>query len=97
MAGRKARSTPRSRRSRRPCPAPKSAALPPTSRRRPGVETFVKDLARQNGQSVEEAASPFVKQFRPTSLLQRFASVDEIAISSKEASATNGAALRAEG
>jgi NAD(P)-dependent dehydrogenase (short-subunit alcohol dehydrogenase family) len=67
-----------------------------------GVETFVKDLARQHGQSVEEAASQFVKQFRPTSLLQRFASVEEIAnmvvyISSKEASATNGAALRAEG
>jgi NAD(P)-dependent dehydrogenase (short-subunit alcohol dehydrogenase family) len=66
-----------------------------------GVETFVKDLARQRGQSVEEAASQFVKQFRPTSLLQRFASVEEIAnmvvyISSKEASATNGAALRAE-
>ena len=32
-----------------------------------GVETFVKDLARQNGQSVEEAASNFVKQHRPTS------------------------------
>jgi NAD(P)-dependent dehydrogenase (short-subunit alcohol dehydrogenase family) len=67
-----------------------------------GVETFVKDLAKQNGLSVEEAASNFVKQFRPTSLLQRFASVEEIAnmvvyISSKEASATNGAALRAEG
>jgi NAD(P)-dependent dehydrogenase (short-subunit alcohol dehydrogenase family) len=67
-----------------------------------GVETFVKDLAKQSGQSVEEAASQFVKQFRPTSLLQRFASVEEIAnmvvyISSKEASATNGAALRAEG
>jgi NAD(P)-dependent dehydrogenase (short-subunit alcohol dehydrogenase family) len=67
-----------------------------------GVEAFVKDLAKQNGQSVEEAASQFVKQFRPTSLLQRFASVDEIAnmvvyVSSKEASATNGAALRAEG
>ena len=67
-----------------------------------GVETFVKDLAKQHGQSVEEAASQFIKQFRPTSLLQRFASVEEIAnmvvyISSKEASATNGAALRAEG
>jgi NAD(P)-dependent dehydrogenase (short-subunit alcohol dehydrogenase family) len=67
-----------------------------------GVETFVKDLAKQNGQSVEEAASRFVKQFRPTSLLQRFASVEEIAnmvvyVSSKQASATNGAALRAEG
>ena len=38
----------------------------------------------------------------PSSLLQRFASVDEIAnmvvyVASKEASATNGAALRAEG
>jgi NAD(P)-dependent dehydrogenase (short-subunit alcohol dehydrogenase family) len=67
-----------------------------------GVEAFVKDLARQNGQSVEEAASRFVKQFRPTSLLERFASVEEIAnmvvyVASKEASATNGAALRAEG
>src|SRR3981081_3199637 len=67
-----------------------------------GVETFVKGLAKQNGRSVDEAASQFVKQFRPTSLLQRFATVEEIAnmvgdISSKAASATNGAALRAEG
>jgi NAD(P)-dependent dehydrogenase (short-subunit alcohol dehydrogenase family) len=67
-----------------------------------GVEAFVADLARQNGQSVEQAAAQFVKQHRPTSLLQRFASVEEIAnmvvyVSSKEASATNGAALRAEG
>ena len=67
-----------------------------------GVETFVGDLAKQNNQSVDEAASNFVKQFRPTSLIQRFASVEEIAnmvvyISSKEASVTNGAALRAEG
>jgi NAD(P)-dependent dehydrogenase (short-subunit alcohol dehydrogenase family) len=67
-----------------------------------GVETFVKDLAKQSGQSMEEAASLFVKQFRPTSLLQRFASVEEIAnmvvyVASKESSATNGAALRAEG
>ena len=67
-----------------------------------GVETFVKGLAKQNGQSVDEAASVFIRQFRPTSLLQRFASVEEIAnmvvyVASKEASATNGAALRAEG
>src|SRR3984885_14275170 len=67
-----------------------------------GLEGFVKDLAKQNGQSEAEAAGQFVKQHRPSSLLQRFASVDEIAnmvvyVSSKEASATNGAALRAEG
>src|SRR5277367_4783401 len=67
-----------------------------------GVETFVKDLARQKGQSVEEAASRFVKEFRPSSLLERFISVEEIAnmvvyVASKQASATNGAALRVEG
>jgi len=67
-----------------------------------GVETFVKDLARQNGQSLDEAAANFVKEHRPSSLLQRFASVDEIAnmvvyVASKEASATNGAALKVEG
>jgi hypothetical protein len=62
----------------------------------------VKDLARQGGQSEEAAAADFVKQHRPSSLLQRFTSVEEIAnmvvyAASKEASATNGAALRAEG
>ena len=67
-----------------------------------GVETFVKDLAKQNGQSVEEAAANFVRQHRPSSLIQRFASVDEIAnmvvfVASKEAAMTNGAAVRAEG
>src|ERR1700749_3456340 len=67
-----------------------------------GVETFVKDLARQNKQSVDEAAANFVKQHRPSSLLQRFASVDEIAnmvvfVASKEAALSNGAAVRAEG
>jgi NAD(P)-dependent dehydrogenase (short-subunit alcohol dehydrogenase family) len=67
-----------------------------------GVETFVKDLARQNGQSEEEAAANFVKQHRPSSLLQRFASVEEVAnmvvyVASKQASATNGAALKVEG
>jgi NAD(P)-dependent dehydrogenase (short-subunit alcohol dehydrogenase family) len=67
-----------------------------------GVEAFVKDLAKQNSQSEADAASQFVKQHRPSSLLQRFASVDEIAnlvvfVASREASATNGAAVRAEG
>jgi NAD(P)-dependent dehydrogenase (short-subunit alcohol dehydrogenase family) len=67
-----------------------------------GVETFVKDLARQNNQSEAEAAANFVRQHRPGSLLQRFASVEEIAnivvfVASKEAAVTNGAAIRAEG
>jgi NAD(P)-dependent dehydrogenase (short-subunit alcohol dehydrogenase family) len=67
-----------------------------------GVETFVKDLARRRGQSEADAAASFVNENRPTSLLQRFASVEEVAnmvvyVASKEASATNGAALRVEG
>ncbi len=67
-----------------------------------GVETFVKDLARQHGQSEAEAAAGFVKQHRPSSLLQRFASTEEVAnmvvyVASREASATNGAALKVEG
>ena len=67
-----------------------------------GVETFVSDLAKQNGQSEQDAAAQFIKQHRPGSLIQRFTNVEEIAnmviyVSSKEASATNGAALRAEG
>jgi NAD(P)-dependent dehydrogenase (short-subunit alcohol dehydrogenase family) len=67
-----------------------------------GVETFIKKVFRQNGLPEEQAVTDFVKRFRPSSLLQRFASVEEVAnmvvyVSSKQASATNGAALRVEG
>jgi NAD(P)-dependent dehydrogenase (short-subunit alcohol dehydrogenase family) len=67
-----------------------------------GVETFIKDIAKHNGVSVEEATRQFFLRQRPTSLLQRFATVEEIAnmvlyVASTESSATNGAALRAEG
>ena len=67
-----------------------------------GVEALVKELAKQNGQSVAAAASQFVKTFRPTSLLERFTTPEEIAnmviyVASRESAATNGAALRAEG
>ena len=67
-----------------------------------GVETFVRDLAKQNGQSEDDAVADFVKQHRPGSLVQRFASVEEIAnivvfVASKQAAITNGAAVRAEG
>jgi NAD(P)-dependent dehydrogenase (short-subunit alcohol dehydrogenase family) len=67
-----------------------------------GVETFIKDIARHNGVSVEEATKQFFQRQRPTSLLQRFATVEEIAnmvlyVASEQSAATNGAALRAEG
>src|SRR6201997_1614991 len=44
-----------------------------------GVEVMLKEIAKRSGQSVEEAGANFVKQHRPSSLLQRFAGVDEIA------------------
>jgi NAD(P)-dependent dehydrogenase (short-subunit alcohol dehydrogenase family) len=67
-----------------------------------GVETFIKDIAKHNRVSVEEASKQFFQRQRPTSLLQRFASPEEIAnmvlyVASEQSSATNGAALRAEG
>jgi NAD(P)-dependent dehydrogenase (short-subunit alcohol dehydrogenase family) len=59
-------------------------------------------MAEDAGKSPDEMAATFVKTHRPTSLIQRFASVEEVAnmvlyAASKEASATNGAALRVEG
>ncbi len=74
----------------------------PGPTRSDGVEEFLTAIAARTGQSADEAAAAFVKQFRPSSLLQRFASVEEVAnmaiyICSREASATNGAALRVEG
>jgi NAD(P)-dependent dehydrogenase (short-subunit alcohol dehydrogenase family) len=67
-----------------------------------GVEIFMKDLAKKNGEPLDQAEANFVKQNRPGSLLQRLASVDEVAnmvvyVASTQASATNGAALRVEG
>jgi NAD(P)-dependent dehydrogenase (short-subunit alcohol dehydrogenase family) len=67
-----------------------------------GVETMLAGIAKQTGQTIEETEANFVKQNRPDSLLQRLASPDEIAnivvyVASREASATNGAALKVEG
>ncbi len=77
-------------------------AVLPGPTRSEGVEEFLEAMARQAGKPVEEMAKSFVKEHRPTSLLQRFASVEEVAnmvlyAASQEASATNGAALRVEG
>jgi NAD(P)-dependent dehydrogenase (short-subunit alcohol dehydrogenase family) len=67
-----------------------------------GVGTFVKDMAKQAGKTVEEMEQGFFKTARPTSILQRFTQPEEIAsmvvyISSELSSATNGAAIRADG
>ena len=64
-----------------------------------GVTDFVGALASQAKQTPAEFEKEFFRSVRPTSLLQRFATVDEVAsmvayICSPLASATNGAALR---
>ena len=67
-----------------------------------GVAQFMENLGKQNNQTFEEVEKDFFKNVRPTSLLQRFAQVEEDAnmivyIASALSSATNGAILRADG
>lgn len=74
----------------------------PGPTRSEGVETFLEMMAIQQGATVDQMAQGFVAQHRPTSLLRRFIRPDEIAamvvyLCSKEASATNGSAVRVDG
>ena len=74
----------------------------PGPTRSEGVGQFVKDLAASQGKSVEEMEREFFQAARPPSLLRRFETTDEIAalvtfVASPLSSATNGAALRADG
>jgi NAD(P)-dependent dehydrogenase (short-subunit alcohol dehydrogenase family) len=74
----------------------------PGPTRSEGVEDFVKDMARTRGVSEEDIERDFFKEIRPSSLLKRFATVEEVAnmviyVVSEQASATNGAALRVDG
>jgi NAD(P)-dependent dehydrogenase (short-subunit alcohol dehydrogenase family) len=67
-----------------------------------GVTEFVDHLAKQSNQSAAEFEKQFFEKVRPTSLLKRFASTEEVAnlvvyVASAAASATNGAALRVDG
>lgn len=67
-----------------------------------GVIEFVEGLAKQDGKSFEEIEKEFFVNVRPTSLIRRFASPEEVAsmaayIVSPLASATTGAALRVDG
>jgi NAD(P)-dependent dehydrogenase (short-subunit alcohol dehydrogenase family) len=67
-----------------------------------GAVNFIEDVSRKNNQTPKEVETDFFKTMRPTSLLGRFASIDEIANTvayycSPLASATNGASIRAEG
>ncbi|TSJ40477.1 SDR family oxidoreductase [Mucilaginibacter corticis] len=67
-----------------------------------GVGGFIENLAKSQNKTNEEIETDFFKTMRPTSIVQRFLTTDEIAntivyLASPLASATNGAAVRAEG
>ncbi|MGA9312810.1 MAG: SDR family oxidoreductase [Pseudonocardiaceae bacterium] len=67
-----------------------------------GLEAMLQEDMENSGLSIEETAAAFVRQNRPSSILQRAASVDEVAnlvvyAASPQASATTGAALRVDG
>jgi NAD(P)-dependent dehydrogenase (short-subunit alcohol dehydrogenase family) len=56
----------------------------------------------EDGQSIEEIGRDFVMRERPTSLIERLATTEEVAnlvvyVASEQASATTGAALRVDG
>ena len=67
-----------------------------------GVGTFVKAMAKQQNKSNEDVEKEFFATARPSSLLKRFATVDEVAalvtyLAGELSSATTGAALRVDG
>jgi len=67
-----------------------------------GVAAMLKDEQAKTGKSLEEVGADFVKAHRPSSLLQRTASVEEVAnlvtyLASPLSSATTGAAMRVDG
>lgn len=67
-----------------------------------GVGDFVDTMAKAEGKSFDDFEKDFFEKIRPTSLIKRFASPEEVAslvvyIASPLASATTGAALRVDG
>ena len=67
-----------------------------------GVATMLQAAKEKSGLSLEETAAAFVREQRPSSIIRRAASVEEVAnlvvyAASPQASATTGAALRVDG
>jgi NAD(P)-dependent dehydrogenase (short-subunit alcohol dehydrogenase family) len=67
-----------------------------------GVVDFVGALAEAEGKTAQEIEKEFFEKVRPTSLIKRFATPQEVAslvayVASPLASATTGAALRVDG
>lgn len=67
-----------------------------------GVEKFGEDIAKSKHVTSQSVEEEFFKTVRPTSLIQRFATVDEVGafvafVCSLQAAAVNGASLRVDG
>ena len=67
-----------------------------------GVANMLKDEVERTGKTLESVATAFVLHNRPSSIIQRAATVEEVAnmvvyVCSPQASATTGAALRVDG
>ncbi len=77
-------------------------AVLPGPTRSEGVGDFVSRMAKERGITEAEMERSFFAEVRPSSLLKRFATVEEVAnmvvyVVSEQAAATNGAALRVDG
>ena len=78
-----------------------NSVLPGPTKSR-GVGDFVQDMARADGKTFEQVEAEFFDKVRPTSLIKRFGTPQEVAslvayVASPLASATTGAALRVDG
>jgi NAD(P)-dependent dehydrogenase (short-subunit alcohol dehydrogenase family) len=67
-----------------------------------GVREMLRDEVARSGRPIEDVAAAFVMEKRPTSIIQRAATVEEVAnlavyVASPLSSATTGAALRVDG
>lgn len=67
-----------------------------------GIVDFVTSMAEKSGKTFGEMEDEFFRTVRPTSLLKRFITTEEVAnmvayVCSEGASATHGAALRVDG
>jgi NAD(P)-dependent dehydrogenase (short-subunit alcohol dehydrogenase family) len=74
----------------------------PGPTRSEGVEDFIQGLAKDQSITPEQVEKEFFEKTRPSSLLKRFATPEEVAalvafVASPLSSATNGAALRVDG
>jgi NAD(P)-dependent dehydrogenase (short-subunit alcohol dehydrogenase family) len=78
-----------------------NSVLPGPTRSR-GVDDFVASMAKVHGKTAEQIEKEFFEQVRPTSLLKRFITPEEVGsfvayVASPLAAATSGSALRVDG